>query len=69
MSLFYLVGYALFGGLGFLLAPRVMFGLFGETGSYSDAMVRLVGLMLTAIGIIVVQIVRLRVVQLYLITH
>jgi uncharacterized protein YjeT (DUF2065 family) len=65
ISLYYLAGYLLFGGIGFLLVPRTMLALFFSTGNYSDVMVRLVGLMLLALGIFIVQMIRYRIEKLY----
>ena len=64
-SLYYLVSYLLFGGLGFLILPKVMLNVFMSNGNYNDVMVRLVGLMLLSLGIVIVQIIRLHLEQLY----
>jgi uncharacterized protein YjeT (DUF2065 family) len=64
-SLYYPAGYLLFGGAGLLLAPQTMLKLFFSSGEYSDVMVRFVGLMLLGLGIVVAQIVRLRIDSLY----
>jgi len=63
VSLFYLIGYTLGGGVVF--APRTMLKLFSATGDYTDLMVRLVGLMRVAIGMTVTKIVRYRIDRLY----
>ena len=65
LSLFYLAGYLLIGGVGFLIVPRTMLELFISNGDYSDIMVRFVGLLLIALGILVVQIIRVRASQMY----
>jgi uncharacterized protein YjeT (DUF2065 family) len=65
LSLFYLASYLLGGGIGFLAVPRTMLRLFLSNGQYSDVMVRLVGLLLLGLGIVVVEIIRQRVAQLY----
>lgn len=65
LSLFYLAGYLLIGGIGFLIVPQRMLKLFLSNGDYSDVMVRFVGLLLIALGVMVVQIIRLRAIQLY----
>jgi uncharacterized protein YjeT (DUF2065 family) len=65
ISLYYLASYLLFGGLGFLIVPKVMLNLFMSNGNYSDVMVRLVGLMLLSLGIVIIQIIRLDLEQLY----
>jgi len=58
MSLFYLAGYLLFGGIGFLVLPQPMLKIFFSTGNYSDLMVRFVGVLLLSLGIIIVQLIR-----------
>lgn len=60
LSLFYLAGYLFPAGLGLLLAPRVALRLLLSNGDYSDVMVRLAGMFLVGLGIIVVQLIRLR---------
>lgn len=65
LSLYYLTGYLLTGGLGFLLLPQTMLELFQSNGTYSDLMVRMTGLMLLCIGIIITQFIRHNVVDLY----
>ncbi|MDA8100084.1 MAG: hypothetical protein M0042_10690 [Nitrospiraceae bacterium] len=64
-SLYYVVAYLLLGGAGLLVAPAFVLGLFFSRGGYSDVMVRFVGLLLLALGILVLQIIRHRVRQLY----
>jgi uncharacterized protein YjeT (DUF2065 family) len=69
LSLFYLAGYLLPTGLLLLVAPRATLRLLLSNGDYgSDVFVRVAGLLLLAIGIIVVEIIRLRVEALYPIT-
>jgi uncharacterized protein YjeT (DUF2065 family) len=69
LSLFYLAGYLLLTGLLLLVAPRATLRLLLSNGDYgSDVFVRVAGLLLLAIGIIVVEIIRLRVEALYPIT-
>jgi len=66
LSLFYLAGYLLPTGLLLLVVPRVTLRLLQSNGDYgSDVFVRVAGLLLLAIGIIVVQIIRRRVEALY----
>jgi len=65
LSLIYLAGYLLVGGTGFLVFPQATLELFLSNGNYSDLMVRFVGLLLLALGIFVVQIIRLRASSLY----
>jgi len=66
ISLFYVISYLIPGGLGLLLAPQLALTLLFSTGAYSDAMPRMVGLMMVALGAFVVQIVRKRIEPLYL---
>jgi len=66
LSLFYLAGYLLPTGLLLLVAPRMTLRLLLSNGDYgSDVFVRVVGLLLLAVGLIVVQIIRYRVEVLY----
>ena len=66
LSLFYVAGYLLATGLLWLIAPRATFRLMFSNGDYgSDVFPRVAGLLLLGIGIIVVQIIRLRAEILY----
>jgi uncharacterized protein YjeT (DUF2065 family) len=65
LSLFYLAGYLLSGGTGFLFFPKTMLTIFQSTGEYSDVMLRFVGVLLLSIGIIVVQLIRHETTELY----
>ena len=65
LSFFYLVGYLTAGGLGLLFAPALALQLLGATGSYPAVLVRFMGSLLLALGILVAQIVRHRVEVLY----
>lgn len=65
LSFFYLVSYLTFGGLGLLFAPAFALQLLGSTGTYPPVLVRFMGSLLLALGIIVAQIVRYRVESLY----
>ena len=65
LSFFYLVGYLTLGGLGLLFAPALALRLFGATGTYPPVLVRFMGSLLLALGILVAQIVRHRVEALY----
>ena len=66
LSLFYLAGYLLPTGLALLLAPRTTLQLMLSNGQYgSDVFARVAGLLLLALGIIIVQIIRLRAEALY----
>jgi hypothetical protein len=64
-SLFYLVGYLLFGGLGLLIVPRTTLRILLSTGDYGNVMPRLAGMLMLALGIIVAQAVRSRLDILY----
>ncbi len=65
ISLFYLAGYLYTGGIGFLFAPGLSLELFLSNGSYSDAMVRMVGVLLLSLGILATQMIRLNLDALY----
>ena len=66
LSLFYLAGYLLPTGLALLVAPRTTLRLMLSNGQYgSDVFPRVAGLLLLALGIIIVQIIRLRAEALY----
>jgi len=65
LSLFYLAGYLIPTGLALVLAPDLVFKLLFATGQYGDAIPRLAGGLILALGIIVVQIIRHRLDVLY----
>ena len=66
LSLFYLAGYLLPTGLLLLVAPGMTLRLLLSNGDYgSDVFVRVAGLLLLAVGFIVVQIIRYRAEVLY----
>lgn len=65
LSLWYLFSYLVFGGCGFLLFPVQALAMFQSTGDYGLPMVRLSGVLLLGLAIIVFQVIRLRVSQLY----
>ena len=64
-SLFYLAGYLIPAGLLLLLAPTFSTRLLLSNGNYGDVFPRLAGMLLIGLGILVVQIIRLRLDQLY----
>jgi hypothetical protein len=68
LSLYYVVVYLAVAGLALLLVPKFALSLLLSNGSYGDVMPRFVGMTLLGIDILVFQIVRLRVEQLYLTT-
>ena len=61
-----MISYLIPGGLGLLVAPQLALTLLFSQGSYGDIMPRMVGLMMVALGLFVVQIVRRSVEVLYL---
>jgi len=65
LSLYYLAGYLIPTGVLLVAAPDVAFKLLFATGQYGDAIPRLAGGVLLALGIIVVQIIRYRLDVLY----
>ena len=65
LSLYYLAGYLITGGLGFLLVPDIALKLFLSTGNYDDIMIRFVGLLLLSLGIVIAQVIRFELLQLY----
>ena len=65
LSLYYLVGYLIPAGIALIAAPQFVLRLLLSNGNYGDVMPRLVGIVLLALGIIVLQILRLRAVALY----
>jgi hypothetical protein len=64
-SLFYLAGYLIPAGVLLLLAPTFSTRLLLSNGDYGDVFPRLAGMLLIGLGILVVQIIRLRLDQLY----
>ncbi len=65
LSLFYLASYLLGGGLAFALAPRLSLQIFLSTGEYELVMVRFVGVLLLALGILIAQMIRVGADRLY----
>lgn len=66
ISLCYVIGYLVPGGLGLVVAPQLALKLLLPNGAYSDVMPQLLGLMMLALGVFVLQIVRKRAEALYL---
>src|SRR3989475_2144846 len=60
LTLSYLAGYLLVGGLGFLVAPDVALRLLLSNGAYGDIMPRVVGMFMLALGRLILQFVRAR---------
>lgn len=65
LSLFYLAGYLITGGVLLLFAPKFALKLLLSHGDYGDVFPRLAGMLLTGLGILVVQIIRQRLETLY----
>jgi len=59
-SLFYVIGYLIPGGLGLLIAPQMALKLLFSNGEYGDIMPRMAGMLMVALGVILVQVVRHR---------
>jgi uncharacterized protein YjeT (DUF2065 family) len=68
LSLFYLAGYLIPAGLFLLFAPTFTLRLLLSNGDYGDVFPRMGGVLLIGIGVIVVQMIRLRLEALYSIT-
>ena len=66
LTLSYLAGYLLVGGLGFLVAPDVALRLLLSNGAYGDIMPRVVGMFMLALGSLILQFVRARDYRYYL---
>ena len=67
-SLFYLAGYLIPTGLGLMFAPRLVLQLLFSNRQYDDAFPRFAGVLMVALGIIVVQAIRTRAEALYPVT-
>ncbi len=65
LSLYYLAAYLLGAGIALILAPSLALRLLLASGHYGDVMPRLLGVVLLALGIVIVQIIRHRVEVLY----
>ncbi len=59
LSLYYLAGYLLLGGVGLVVQPRLALQLLMAEGDYGSLMPRLAGGLMVALGILIVQIIRL----------
>ena len=66
LSLYYLVGYLYVGGLGLVVDPALALRLLFAVGSYGDVMPRLTGMLMLALGTIVLQLIRHQIHTLYL---
>ena len=65
LSLFYLATYLVGAGLALIFAPSLALTLLFTNGHYGDVMPRLLGVVLFALGVVIVQIIRHRVEVLY----
>jgi len=65
LSFLYLVGYLWLGGLGLLAAPGLAIRLLGSGEAYPPVLLRLVGGLMLALGIVVADIARKRIEPLY----
>jgi uncharacterized protein YjeT (DUF2065 family) len=68
LSLFYLAGYLLPSGVMLLVAPRFALKLLLSNTDYGDVFPRTAGMLLVGLGIMIVQIIRLRLSSVYLTT-
>lgn len=65
LSLLYLAGYLIPSGIALLVAPHLTLKLLFSNGDYGDALPRLLGAVLIVLGVIIAQIIRLRLALLY----
>jgi uncharacterized protein YjeT (DUF2065 family) len=68
LTLSYLAGYLLVGGLGFLVAPSFALRLLLSSGAYGDVMPRMLGLFMFVLGGVILQFVRAQDYRYYLYT-
>ncbi len=65
LSLFYLAAYLVGAGVALVVVPSLTLKLLFSNGNYGDVMPRLLGVVLLALGLVIVQIIRHRVEALY----
>jgi hypothetical protein len=65
LSLFYLAGYLIPTGLGLMFAPRAMLKLLLSNGEYGETFPAFAGVLMVALGLLVVQTIRTRSEALY----
>jgi hypothetical protein len=65
LSLYYPATYLTIAGLSLLLAPQLSLKLLLSNGDYGDVFPRVAGMMILGLGLIVIQVIRLRQEQLY----
>ena len=68
LSLYYLAGYLIPAGLLLLFVPQLALDLLFSNGTYDVAPFRLVGILLIVLGVIIVQIIRFKIDELYMTT-
>ena len=68
LSLYYLAGYLIPVGVSFILAPQLSMELLLSNQQYDNAFPRLAGVLLLSLGIIVTQVVRLKIEKIYPVT-
>jgi uncharacterized membrane protein len=65
LSLYYLVGYLVPAGVSLIVAPRFTLDILGSNGDYGSVTPRALGITLFVLGVLILQIVRHRVHELY----
>ena len=65
LSFYYLAAYLVGAGIALIVAPSIALKLLFASGQYGDVMPRLLGVVLLALGIVIVQIIRFHVEVLY----
>ena len=65
LSLYYLAGYLIPAGIALIAAPQLTLKLLLSNGNYGDVLPRLLGVVLLALGIFVLQTIRMRLDALY----
>jgi len=65
LSLYYPATYLTIAGLSLLLAPQISLKILLSNGDYGDVFPRVAGMMILGLGLIVIQVIRLRQEQLY----
>ena len=65
LSLFYVAAYLVGAGIALIFVPSLALKLLFSSGTYGDVMPRLLGVVLLALGLVVIQIIRHRVEGLY----
>lgn len=65
ISLYYLATYLWLGGLALIFAPDLSADLMLSNGDYSPIMLRALGMFMIGLGIIVAQVIRRRIMELY----